>query len=424
MVTFLESAGRGVKNLFCSALKNGSNFAGLFPSGLGADTIQSSLEGAYGNTCSPNPAFPPQILTPPPYEGGQCPVTYNWQVSFSFTTSGGAVGNRTFSRVINGPTLPSLAANYAQVNATQWAVKSGDGFIWGGEQYPLSSTFNGITFFGAAGWRPLNTTGAFQPMSTLTGDCSTQDLPSSLPTPIDEFSDEIDIDYTDDDGNPVSIPSVPIKLFEPCINLDGIRVPFELDTPFGKLCGKLGISGDIPNIVEPSIDIDLCPSQKEDLGLNTPELEDYFEVSNPIGTSVSSEFDGVLNEDFDLEQLPIMGVFVNSQYVEKPLSQTVLDQLGTKPNLIIPNIGYVIFQYLVPTSETTYESAFSAEIPVKITNQFIPCPYPFGAVGVQVRWSSNWEGNYRLAKRKSCCKNCSEGSAQEIVDKLDRCRLD
>lgn len=417
MVGFIESASGAVKNLFCDALRGGSNFVGLFPDNLATDAITGVLDGASLNLCNRSGGTSGGGgagsewgggVEPPPFEGGQCEGV-SYYVKVRYQTSGD---------------IPRITP------------PSGNGVIIGGKiestiVYPdgragvLSSggTFTQFVSFGNPALVLYFEIESIIRVDGLEDDCG--NLPSDRPPSIEELDETIpEITYDDIDGNPITLPNVPIKFFKPCLNLDGARIPFEIDTPFGKLCGKIGIAGDFPKGVEPSIDIDLCPSQKEDLGLNTPELEDYFEVSSPIGVNVTSEFDGVLNEDFDLEQLPIMGVFVNSQYEEKPLSQTVLDQLGTKPNLIVPNIGYVIFQYLVPTSETTYESAFSSEIPIKVTNQFIPCPYPFGAVGVQIRWSSNWEGNYRIAKRKSCCKNCSEGTPQEIVDKLDRCRLD
>lgn len=421
MVGFIESASGAVKNLFCDALRGGSNFVGLFPENIATDAISNTLDSASLNLCSRNGSSGgggaggswSGGIAPPPFTGGQC-AGVNYRIQ--------ARGN-----VPSISTQPSLT-NASLINVTRIGAITNVGIRDNPTNYVLFVTHAGgtsdITNFSKTSWgQPVFTSITVTRVDGLPDTCG--NLPSTRPPSIEELEDVIpEIAYDDIDGNPVSLPNVPIKFFPPCLNLDGARIPFEITTPLGKLCGKIGIAGDFPKGVEPSIDIDLCPSQKEDLGLNTPELEDYFEVSSPIGVSVSSEFNGTLNEDFDLEQLPIMGVFVNSQYEEQPFSQTVLDQLGVKPNLIIPNIGYVIFQYLIPTGETTYESAFSSEIPIKITNQFIPCPYPFGAVGVQVRWASNWQGNYRIAKRKSCCKNCSEASPEEIVDKLDRCRLD
>lgn len=421
MATFIQGALDAVKRGYCKANKGLANvdfgIYDLFPLEVGLDAIRDVIVGAGATICNDaSPTPPPEIA--PPFEGGQCEKPYYVRLTMSYTnfvgqSVTGEVHNVGVEGLQGGISNVSVRLEQATSNTqTVIAVVAYSGGIY--EQALQSSVLFPDGAFSLDSIVPI-------PLDGI-DDCGNPE--PARPEPQDEIQVDENIDYEDENGNPINLPDVPIKFFKPCINLDGVRVPFEIETPFGKLCGKIGLQPDIVDGASPSIDIDLCPSQKQDLGLGESELEDYFDISSPVGTAVTSEFDGSLNEDFDLESLPIMGVFVDSQYIEKPVSQTVLGLTESPPNLIIPNIGYVIFEYLAQTGENSYESAFSSDIPIKLTKQFIPCPHPFGAVSVRVRWQSNWEGNYRVARRKSCCEKCAQGTPQEIVDNLDRCRLD
>jgi hypothetical protein len=432
MTTFLEGIQSGIKSGFCQSLKTGANFAGLFPQGLGAATISDALNGAAGAICS----APPQsgggsggggaggdwdinLGSEPTFSGGQCEgVTYTFGVvAYNYTNFVGEVTDVS-SAGISGPFLGKITSAIVSVRSNPPSpleliatIQHGGGEairILNGQPLNMNS-LNSFSF-------------NFPPSSAGGQDCG--DPPLTIP-PVEEIEETIDVDYDDDDGNPISLPDLPIKFFPPCINLDGIRIPFEIDTPFGKICGKIGLRPDFANVLEPDIDIDLCPSQKEDLGLAESDIENYFEISPPVGSPVASDFDGTLTQNFDLESLPIMGIFINSKNKFPRFEQTILGAPNdADPDLIIPNIGYVQFEYLIQISEGEYQSGFSADIPIKLSQQFIPCPFAFGAVGVRVFWRDNWEGNYRIARRKSCCDSCGSGSPQDALDKIDRCRID
>lgn len=417
MGTITEGIKDAVGFVFCSQVRAAQGIAGLLASlPIVPSVVQDIADRYRAFACGDDPLNSAPVGSPPPFTGGQCEGKF-YQVTIDHEVSDGA-GNRLADVVLIVNSIPAPISDVAIGDALGFAGSS------------LEVTHNqGTQVVASVGTNRLFTAINSIVVSRQDGlpdDCG--DLPPSLPEPVEEVEDELDIVYDDPFGNPVNIPNVPIKFFKPCINLDGVRVPFEVDTPFGKICGKVGISPDFPDIIEPSVDIDLCPEQRRDLGYKEEEIKDFFDILEPIGdlsAPAVPSISGILTENYDLESLPILGVFVRGNPIDFGGNKTIVlnDDGATNPNIVIPRIGSVFFEYLIKT-EGGYESAFSEDIPIKNANQFIPCPWIFGAIKVHFRREFNCKVAIVPVARKSCCDSCKGSDPNKGLDDLDRCRID
>lgn len=412
MGTLTEGIKDAVGFVFCAQARALGGLGGLLANlPISGGAIQEVTDRYRAFACGDDPMNSSPVGTSPGFSGGQCAgIQYGVTVFLSFPN------NTPQEAVMFNSSYPAIAP-----------IKRVQVFYEGG--------FTKVLVEDAVRVEIKNKTTL--PDATVTGvsiyridgqpdNCG--DPPAIPPEPVEEIDDELDVTYDDPSGNPVTIPNIPIKFFKPCINLDGVRIPFELDTPFGKICGKIGISPDLPNLIEPSIDIDLCPEQKKDLGYKEEEIKDFFDILDPIGdlsAPAVPSISGILTEDYDIESLPILGVFVRGNPIDFGGNKTIVinEKNATNPNIIIPRIGSVFFEYLVRTKEG-YESAFSEDIPIKNANQFIPCPWVFGAIKVHFRREFNCKVAIVPVARKSCCESCKSNDPNSGLDNLDRCRID
>jgi hypothetical protein len=246
--------------------------------------------------------------------------------------------------------------------------------------------------------------------------------------PLPKIDDSIDIDFEDDDGNPVSFPDNPLETYPPCFSPTGVKLPFKVTTPLGDLCGKINFGLDsigLGSNITPEVEFTQCRDNELALPPEAPD-KDVFELSGMLGsgpTSPDSELIGSAIGDFDPEaDKPILGVFV----VAARENQDRLDQtkvIGSQtqefPPLLYPDIGSVRFLLIV---ETDSGVSFSYSEPQRIqqVQSYIPCPSQFGAAAVEVLWRPGWDGSYQEARRKSCCDKCAN-EAPALPDELDRC---
>ena len=407
-----------VSSAFCFAAKGSDGVAGLL-SNLPIDisTIQRQTDRFRAFACGDDPMDSEPVGNSPGFSGGQCAgVLYSVSASVDEVNSGGGfVRSYTTSRVVPGPVRGLILGATKRSLALEFGVT---------EPYGSTSLF----VFGSTS----NTMANERINSVVRSDGAPDecgDPPVERPEPIEVYEDDIDIVYDDPLGNPVTLPNNPFKLFKPCLNLDGVRLPFEVTTPFGKICGKVGVAPDLTSIIEPNIDIDLCPEDKSGLGYSEDEISDFFVLLPEVGDSVAfpdNDYSADTYSQFGEDENPILGAFIRAR---KALpaggGKTILlnDESSTAPNIIIPRIGSIFFEYYVEI-EGGYESAFSEDIPIKNVNQFIPCPWEYGAVRVHCRKEIGWDFAVIPVARKTCCEACKSNDPNDGLDNLDRCRID
>lgn len=423
MVSLNEAVKGAVGSVFCAGARGSDWVAGLLSgTPLNNSGIQEAVDRYRAFACGEDvPNDPLDTGSPPSFSGGQCPVSYSVTIlADQFFRSDGSYRNTSSNTAVR---VGAIGEPYltSENGFSDVAVKipEQDGSVVG-SVLTLGASVQASRFFGNVRISSITR------VDGLPDDCG--DLPPSRPEPIEEYEELVDITYDDPLGNSVSIPGVPLKFFKPCINLDGVRLPFEMDLGFAKICGKVGLRPDLVNIVEPAIDIDSCPSQKQDAGISATEASEFFEVLPPFGNPVSfpdAQFSGTKTNTFDGENdKPILGVGIRAIRTGDRSKTVVLQpELATNPNQILPRIGTVFFEYLLQ-KEDGYETGFSEAIPIQNVDQFIPCPWQFGAVRVHGYSEVGWEVGFYPFARKSCCDSCSKNDPNAGLDNLDRCRID
>lgn len=426
MVGFIEATKGAVSDLLCTGAGAAGWVAELY-SGLGlpTETVAERLANYQLTNCNKDINNLPPLQGDLPFEGGQCDgVGYSLFADLTIQRARQDCNGA-------GVTLNYVARNYGSLSGK---------IISMGYRLEPTSGCKARLYFEAeneAGevrstlidtnvWTDTILDNAYFRTS---GAGTASDCGDPLPVipPKDEHEDDIDIDYDDDTGNPVSLPDLPIKFFKPCRNLDGLRIPFEIDLGVTKICGKAGVGFDIKTIIEPTIDFDVCPSQKESIGYEVEEIEQFFDILPAIGDPVNfpdERYRGTSTTNWDLEDKPIQGVFVRA-IKNGDLSKTIVlkPENNSSPNLILPRIGTIFFEYLIE-KEQGYETGFSDAIPIKNVGQFIPCPWQFGAVKVHYIKEAGWDMSLFPVARKSCCDACSGNDPNKGLDNLDRCRID
>lgn len=252
--------------------------------------------------------------------------------------------------------------------------------------------------------------------------------PVSDVQPVPKIDDSIDIDYDDDDGNPVTLPSNPIEWFPPCFSPTGVKLPFKVQTPLGDVCGKANFGLDsigLGSNITPEIEFSQCRDNDLALPPVTPANE-VFSLSGPMGSGSAepdSELVGSAIGSFDPEtEKPILGVLVvGARENMDRLDQTkVIGSLSQEfPPLLYPDICSVRFLLILETENGT---SFSYSQPQRVqqVQSYVPCPSQFGAAAVEVLWRPGWNGTYQEARRKSCCDKCASADPA-LPDELDRC---
>lgn len=418
MGTLTEGIRDAVGFAFCASARAADGVGSLLSSlPIATEGIQTQIDRYRAFACGDDPMASEPVGTPPPFSGGQCEgVNYLVTCGVEYTNRGVVEVSALSTALVTGKILDIYPLLVGSQTIRVEIETSGGVVVERTIQGGFGSSFANPFIFGLSITR----------QDGLPDDCGS--LPTSRPDPIEEVDDELDITYDDPSGNPVTLPNVPIKFFKPCINLDGIRVPFELDTPFGKICGKVGIAPSLTDIIEPDIDIDLCPEQREDLGYGEEEIKDFFEFLPALGAAVNfpePDLAGTLSSNWNVDDPPILGAFIRGRKTEpQGGGKTIVlkEETASTPNIIIPRIGTIFFEYLVK-KEDGYESAFSEDIPIKNVNQFIPCPWDFGATRVHFKNEIGWEFSVFPVARKSCCESCA-GNDPKKLDELDRCRID
>lgn len=425
MATLIEAIKNATRTAYCSGLstlEKTSLLVGKMPSlTFPANVLNQAINQSEVINCNKNPANVVAATVPPPFQGGQCSGS-NQDYTVSFTATDANNGDYSQqTRLVKGKVgVPYFSGTQICVPSSSSAPVCAE---MGLGQLPNATVVK---------IRVDQVT----PYNFVTDNCG--NLPSSAPPPVSSIRKALgDLNYIDALGNAVSFGSRNIDFFQPCVNIDGIRIPFEIDLGSGKICGKVGISPDLMTGAEPNVDIDICPDQKQDLASLLPsEIPKFFDLSGWVGNGSSTPeagYGGAQNTSFDTDFPPILGVFVSAQKdgISQRTTTLIKENSEQFPNLILPRIGSLRFEYLIK-KESGYETSFSADIDIKQVEQFIPCPWEFGAISIEIKWAKGWRGQYKTASRHICCEACAaaetpldeNGNPTNPLSMIDRCRID
>lgn len=371
MATFREALADTLRNVYCTSMQLADNFwsrVGIPGTPIRAPFRPRSTLG-YRLFCNREP--PP--LPPPPVSGGQCPTRYNVGVSWTRTAvvAGQCSSTSASATVLNvlGPisglgvdTVGNLTRLYVQGQSD--ATRPDGRYLAFAYENPTpvpcppQFTSSNITSIVRVDGQP--------------DDCG--DLPPIVPPiPVPNPTIPDDVEYEDDDGNPINIP-VNITFGFPFIFINGtLNVPFrvQISPEFNfDIDGTLNLeTGDV------NFNFGGTPGGNGCL----PKPPDDFA---PIGDEPPNPDPGIpqppaVDDDPTDERLKdiIRGVIVTSS-ASNP-NATIINQTAN-PNLYIPRIGNVQFAIQIRNSVSWTER-------VNVTNlrQFIPCPWEGGAIDVR-----------------------------------------
>lgn len=399
MVNLISAVKQGAGSIFCAGL-NGANWVAelLANTPLPAEGLQEQIDKYRAFSCGADPVSDPRSVLQPPDLSNGAP---GW-TDTPYGTSGGIV--RAFNVQFDRTTNPVRYRADKHKNLSTGACL-GD-FGWSNLQSPVGT--------------PV-------PISGVICGSDSPPIEPVPPEPIDEYQEDIDVVYDDDTGSPVTLPDVPFRFFRPCINLDGIRVPFEVDLGFTKVCGKIGFRTDLTNILEPDIDIDQCPSEKEQLGYSGEQISEFFELSRPFGVS-EPDWSGSPISASPRADKPALGAFVASRWTganPEDSSQTrIIDPSGVAPDLLLPDIGMIRFLNQILLEDDQVEFAWSEPKKLQQVEQLVVNDWVHGAVDFQIQYRPGWTGELSLLYRKTCCESCKENDPNKDLDNLNRCRRD
>lgn len=334
MVEFVDAVAGGLKQSLCGILAV-SDAATRAIDGFGIPAGPNIAAGLRRQLCNGDPSTDPPIF-PPPFTGGQCPVTYNQRIE----ASGDGVNYVVVTNLsLTGPlvsrtivqtgsftyrlTITNTAGNVAQTN---------------------QNALGGL----------IPRFGQLVRADGLADNCGNP--PPVRPT---DRTNPIDIDITfDTDIGPTTV------------NLTGIYSPIYLDLD-GSFKADVNLSvGDVNftgNVnLSPNFEVNIRPSGGNGPGtVDDPDVED--ETTDPADPPPEPE-EGTL---------PIVGVLVFSSLDEDVAPTGILFPNG--PNIYVPRVASV--QFAIKTQNSI---AWTSDLDVKNLECYVPCPAPQGAIAVRV----------------------------------------
>ena len=429
-MALIDGIKAAVNKAYCGMLAAGDGAAGLMvKAGLDLSTIQERLDEARALNCNTSLSSLPEEGSPPSFTGGQCDGTW-YQITTNVLRAGKPNYEGSFSSADGVNFIGAIQSITPTSVGSMWAFtvvhKNGTGTV---APLPLSALPDGLS--------PTEASQGFT-LSPINGLDNCGDPPGAAPPSLDEVEILEDVEYEDDNGNPELIPNVPVKFFPPCVSLfDGVRIPFELQIPIPgtdrvvKVCGKVGVAPDLggTDIIQPNIDIDLCPDQIPGLEQAAAEqkkqffsLDERVEIGAPGLDTTFRGSNAVELKEGD----QILAVFIQSNQKGTPpqrATEVIKEDYETFPSLLVPRIGHVRFKVAAEQeSDVTY--GYTNSIPIQCVDAYIQCPAPQGAVAVEVRYEDGWQGSYQAARRKSCCDGCKEEDPRNGTDQINRCNID
>ena len=422
MPSLKQAVGQNIQGIICDGLNGLNDLYGMLSDrGIPTQIATEVISYGRGFACNESDSSPPDYGQPPAFTGGQCPQT---EYLFSFDMLGRFPnGNETVApaaMVGFGPATMSMTT----VNGEPRVGLFTDGVLVDDRG------------FGAG----VVATGFENVVVTVRngGPDNCGDPPGEDPTPVDEFSETMDVVYDSPAGGQTTLEDILHSIKQVCVNQDGVKFAFEVQTPFGLICGKAGIGVDIgdllvaENPISPSVDFDLCPSQRGDLqSVGFDEKKRLFKISEPkgfTGFTPDPSLDGTNNDEAQEDEDPVLAIFVKSARTNQsnPAGKTIfIARPGqTYPNTIINYIALARFKVAIPKEGGGFVYSYTEDIRIKSQDAYVACPAPEGAVSAEVSWEEGWSGTWEEGRAKSCCANCSEVDPRDESGNIDRCLND
>lgn len=371
MATFSEALRSGIKSAFCQVISTTDRATALIRRKVTGDLLDDVSFPALINrwVCDrPSPS-----TAPPPFTGGQCPVSYNVTGTCSAANSatwdcGQAV---TWTGSISGPGI-SIEVVSSQARLTNSAGQNAPCVMQG-------SSSQGIFVVPDCVPRGAGNPFAFEGSVSIVSVVRSDGLPDNCGDQTPEIGDLPagwnqaggDITYVNNEGNNVTVPVVAAFGYA-SLNVDAdITVPVTVDVG--------GINFEVDFNLNTG-DIQLFPTNNDygDRRRGTKPTD----VVPPEGdtpdypSGLPPQLPGIDGGEPEREAA-IVAVVVTVTEFDNGLVGTLFQ--SDNPDISIPNFGYISFLCRVGT----IDSAWTSDIPVKNRRNVIPCPLPWGAIQVK-----------------------------------------
>jgi len=353
--TFVDSAADAVRGNFCSGLSLAGDFYDWaeqattnLPGGSVLTVIpRTAISGATGLFCNREPVAPP-AQPGPQFLGGQCSTQYSVEVVGSYLSGFfGGRQERTSTTLVTGP----IGEVYAQQDGAvmRWFIPTPTGGV---QADAVTESLGSVTEGAVESVIPTRTDGLPDDCGNLPGG-NPDAQPPGTGAPVND-----DIVYGPP-GSEVNIP-VTIGFGGPLVGVTGqLIIPFIIENPTLSLTGNL-------NLTTGDINFNIGGSNPDNEPCCLPPGEDD-EDRPPEG-----------GDDNEPEEAQIIGVVVNGTVDDSVIRSTKVGQTNGE-DFYQPRIGNVFFKLKLKGLIT-----FIGPITVQHTNQYIPCPVEFGAIGVRV----------------------------------------
>jgi hypothetical protein len=359
MVTYREGLLTSLRGVACSLFSGseqwGRKIARVFPPAA----LASGLSGAIaGLVCDKDPTtYPPLVV--PPFSGGQCPVAY--LVNYSYTRLNPNNGNPTvtteqqvFTGPINGIEIRTAPATGTSLPSTSWQVwiLKGSGNVQVFSTNYTNSSFGGIID------PAINTVSRTDGQPDNCGDVPPNlgnDSPISIP--------DVPVIWDDPDNGPTTL-NHDVVIYSPYVLQDN---SLNVSVKIGELFGDLEI---FPNFrFSPRINFGGNGSDSLDCGTEPSVPEDE-------APEVPLQFNP-----------RILGVFVVSS--PTGLDKTTSVFQDNVPTVHVPRVAQVFFGFA-----DSEKYGWLGQIDVTLRRQYVPCPLSEGAQNVRVVWANGWSGSF------------------------------
>lgn len=376
MSSYSDGLREAAQNAFCDVSRAGVSggllFAGLratsvpgFLAGLAIAAAAAHLYAAYCNQPLPPDGFPQR-----PFRGGQCPdVRYNVPIYYTYVDNqSGATGRQGGTFQVWGKiTRAELFIDEAAFNTTFFIVDGQydtDVYALANEGFEIGDGMPRYSFER----EPVICT-PIDGSPDLCGDPPI--IPPPLPDP-DEYRPAPFV-YIDNDGNTINVP-VSFNFEPPQINFDGtinmpVNVRFDVDP-------TLNIGGDInfntgdftinvggggepppPPPSEPK-PITRPPGEPPPTPPGVPEPPEPPEPGEPVE--------------------PVLVIRACIVTVTQEDTEASIIFQDDNPNIYVPSLGHISF-----LCEVAGAFGWTTDIPIKNRQQFVVCPWQYGAIDVR-----------------------------------------
>lgn len=372
-MNFREALVGAVREAFCTSLSTADELWGRLgaPGTLAIPGFRLRASLGYRLVCNREP---PPFPEPPSGGGGQCPIDYVVQGTYTQIVP---QGNQCVpaSNPYTRPFVRGPITGWTQVTRnglTSLAIRGGptpsvpDGLFLVGGSDPGSSgcvpTITSHTFLSITPQNPGQT-----------DDCG--EFPPLIPRPVSPVPPvEIPVDWEDDEGDSVTTP-VNIRFAIPFIFINGqLNLPFQLSIPIEL---NVPIEGTF-NLETGDVNFNFGGGSGGGGGGCLPKPPDGFTTPTPVpppppGTGIDPI--DIPGDDSRLKTI-IVGAIVTTEPVDG--RATVIAQ-ASNPDIYFPRVANLQFAIQIGNSVSWTE-----RVSITSLRQFVPCPWEGGAIDVRI----------------------------------------